>query len=108
MVQKRPPAFQPLTGIYEPSAIQQLPDGRFLVVEDEKRHPFSLVAIGADGSVDSTEFTAGLFQIFSDFWKLDDLEGLALDRAGFGMVGKAAQRAVSRFQVFRAWSAQKG
>jgi len=24
-----PPAFQPLTGIYEPSAIQQLPDGRF-------------------------------------------------------------------------------
>jgi hypothetical protein len=72
-----------LTGIYEPSAIQQLPDGRFLVVEDEKRHPFSLVVIGADGSVDRTELTAGLFQIFSDFWKLDDLEGLALDRAGF-------------------------
>lgn len=72
-----------MTGIYEPSAIQQLPDGRFLVVEDEKRHPFSLVTIGADGNVDSTELTAGLFQIFSDFWKLDDLEGLALDRAGF-------------------------
>lgn len=83
MAHERPPAFQPLTGIYEPSAIQQLPDGRFLVVEDEKRHPFSLIAIGADGSVDSTELTAGLFQIFSDFWKLDDLEGLALDRAGF-------------------------
>ena len=30
------PAFRPLTGIFEPSAIQQLPDGRFLVVEDEK------------------------------------------------------------------------
>ena len=42
-----------------------------------------MVTIGADGSVDSTELTAGLFQIFSDFWKLDDLEGLALDRAGF-------------------------
>ncbi|PLC02840.1 hypothetical protein CY658_23290 [Variovorax sp. RO1] len=79
----RLPAFQPLTGIYEPSAIQQLPDGRFLVVEDEKSHPFSLMVIGADGSVQSTELTAGLFQIFSDFWKLDDLEGLALDRAGF-------------------------
>ncbi|AGU48190.1 hypothetical protein VAPA_1c10720 [Variovorax paradoxus B4] len=39
--------------------------------------------IGADGSVHSTELTAGLFQIFSDCWKLDDLEGLALDRAGF-------------------------
>ncbi len=77
------PAFQPLTGIFEPSAIQQLPDGRFLVVEDEKSHPLSLVTIGADGSVDSTALTAGLFQIFSGFWKLDDLEGLALDRAGF-------------------------
>lgn len=83
MMHDRLPAFQPLTGIYEPSAIQQLPDGRFLVVEDEKSHPFSLMVIGADGSVQSTELTAGLFQIFSDFWKLDDLEGLALDQAGF-------------------------
>ena len=77
------PAFQPLTGLYEPSAIQQLPDGRFLVVEDEKSHPLSLVTIGADGSVDTVALTAGLFQMFSEFWKLDDLEGLALDRAGF-------------------------
>jgi hypothetical protein len=77
------PAFQPLTGIFEPSAIQQLPDGRFLVVEDEKSHPLSLVIIGADGSVDSTALSAGLLQMFSSFWNLDDLEGLALDRAGF-------------------------
>ena len=83
MTSDQVPAFQPLTGIYEPSAIQQLPDGRFLVVEDEKSHPLSLVTIGADGSVDSTALTAGLFQVLSDFWKLDDLEGLALDRAGF-------------------------
>ena len=75
-------AFRPLTGIYEPSAIQQLADGRFLVVEDEKIHPLSLVTIGADGSVDSTALTAGLLQMFSGFWKLDDLEGLALDRSG--------------------------
>ena len=45
------PAFRPLTGLYEPSAIQQLPAGRFIVVEDEKSHPLSLVTIGADGSV---------------------------------------------------------
>jgi len=83
MTNDQVPAFLPLTGIYEPSAIQQLPDGRFLVVEDEKSHPLSLVTIGADGSVDSTALTAGLFQVFSGFWKLDDLEGLALDRAGF-------------------------
>ena len=38
-----PPAFRPLSGIYEPSAVQQLPDGRFLVVEDEHRHPFSVL-----------------------------------------------------------------
>jgi hypothetical protein len=82
MTQDSVPAFRPLTGLYEPSAIQQLPDGRFLVVEDEKSHPFSLVTIGADGSVASTALTAGLFQMFSGFWQLDDLEGLALDRAG--------------------------
>jgi hypothetical protein len=75
-------AFQPLTGIYEPSAVQQLPDGRFLVVEDEKEHPLSLVTV-ADGKVKTEGLTAGLLQMFSSFWKLDDLEGLAADRAGF-------------------------
>lgn len=82
-----PPAdrsgFQPLKGVYEPSAIQQLPDGRFLVVEDEEEHPFSVVTIGLDGHVECTTLKPGLLQFFSDFWKLDDLEGLALDRAGF-------------------------
>jgi hypothetical protein len=77
------PAFRPLTGIYEPSAIQQLPDGRFLVVEDEKEHPLSVVTIGADGSIKTEALTAGLLQMFSPFWKLDDLEGLAADEAGF-------------------------
>lgn len=83
MNQHNAPAFQPLTGIYEPSAIQQLPDGRFLVVEDEKEHPLSLVTIGADGTVETTPLTAGLLQLFSPFWKLDDLEGLTADQAGF-------------------------
>ena len=77
------PTFRPLTGIYEPSAIQQLPDGRLLVVEDEKEHPLSLVKIDADGRVKTEPLTAGLLQIFSSFWQMDDLEGLAADRAGF-------------------------
>jgi hypothetical protein len=77
------PAFQRLTGIYEPSAIQQLPDGRFLVVEDEKEHPLSLVTFGANGQVKTAALTAGLLQMFSAFWTLDDLEGLAADQAGF-------------------------
>jgi len=77
-----PPAFLPLTGIYEPSAIQQLPDGRFLVVEDEKAHPLSLVGIGPDGRVDSQPLEPGWFDGNDSFWKLDDLEGLTLDRSG--------------------------
>ena len=81
MANQEPPAFRPLTGIHEPSAIRQLPDGRLLVVEDEKNHPFSLVTIDA-GHVHSVALTATLLQTFSDFWKLDDLEGLALDRSG--------------------------
>jgi len=80
---KEAPAFQPLTGVHEPSAILQLPDGRFLVVEDEQSHPLSLVTIDAAGSVETVALKAGLLQMFSDFWRLDDLEGLALDRAGY-------------------------
>ncbi|MBV5345393.1 MAG: hypothetical protein JZU63_07635, partial [Rhodoferax sp.] len=71
-----------LAGIYEPSAIQQLPDGRFLVVEDEKKHPFSLVTINPDGSVATSPLSPGL-KGDDDFWKLDDLEGLALDGSGY-------------------------
>lgn len=74
--------FQTLNGIYEPSAIVQLPDGRFLVAEDEKAHPFSLVAIGADAKVDSVPLTVGFFDGSDSFWKLDDLEGLTVDRSG--------------------------
>ncbi len=73
--------FIALNGLYEPSAIQQLPDGRFLVAEDEKEFPFSLLTMRPDGSttveplaVDTEESGVG---------KLDDLEGLATDSSGF-------------------------
>ena len=78
-----PPGFLPLAGVYEPSAIVQLPDGRFLVVEDEKEHPFCLVSLGSDGRVTArTSVEQGLFDFNDSFWKLDDLEGLALGRSG--------------------------
>lgn len=77
------PRFLPLTGLYEPSAIQQLPDGRFLVVEDERSHPFSLVEIAADGTVTSRALGPGWFEGNEAFWKLDDLEGLTGDAAGW-------------------------
>jgi hypothetical protein len=82
MTRDSSPTFQPLTGIHEPSAIQQLADGRFLIVEDEKDHPFSLVTLGPDGSVNATTLKPGFFEMNDRFWKLDDLEGLALDRLG--------------------------
>lgn len=77
-----PPIYHPLTGLYEPSAIQQLADGRFLVVEDEKQSPFSLVSINPDGSVGSTALKPGLLEGGDSFWKLNDLEGMTADRSG--------------------------
>lgn len=76
------PAFQPLTGLYEPSAIQQLPDGRFLVVEDEKAHTFSLLTLQCDGTASSEPLEPGWFQGGAPVWNLDDLEGLTLDGLG--------------------------
>ena len=78
-----PPQFLPLTDLYEPSAIQQLADGRFLVVEDEKEHPFSLVTLSADGTVKSKAMRPGWFEGNHPFWKLDDLEGLTGDSLGY-------------------------
>ena len=72
-----------LDGIYEPSAVHQLPDGRFLVVEDEKRKPFSVFTVEPDGKVRSRQLTRSLFDFFNSAWRLDDLEGLTMDRDGF-------------------------
>lgn len=76
--------FRPLTGIYEPSAIQQLPDGRFLVVEDEKQHPFCLLTLAADGDVAAvTPLDRSALPVEDSFRKLDDLEGLTIDATGY-------------------------
>jgi len=83
MPSSTPPTFQPLTNLYEPSAVQQLPDGRFLVVEDEKDHSFSLVTLSANGHVSSKALGPAWFHGGDPIWKLDDLEGLALDGTGY-------------------------
>ncbi|MDP2794279.1 MAG: DUF3616 domain-containing protein [Sulfurisoma sp.] len=75
--------FIALSGIYEPSAIQQLRDGRFLVVEDEKSHPLSLVTIHPDGVSSSTPLVTQTQDADSPLAKLDDLEGITTDSAGF-------------------------
>lgn len=78
------PSFRTLTGAYEPSGIRQLPDGRFLIVEDEEWHPLSLLSVHDDGSVRCTALQPPLLHPAAvDFWRLDDLEGVAIDRAGY-------------------------
>lgn len=72
--------FLALNGIFEPSAIQQLADGRFLVVEDEKSQPLSLLTIRPDGTNSSTPL---IKSPDDDAMKLDDLEGVTADAAGF-------------------------
>jgi hypothetical protein len=67
--------------IYEPSAVQQLPDGRILVVEDESDRAFSIMRFLADGSLD--EDPALDVRLMRSFrMKPDDLEGLSMDSDG--------------------------
>ena len=76
------PSFQPLTGVYEPSGIRQLADGRFIVVEAEEKHALSLLSIDAD-YIRCTALEAPFWSWGDgDFWKLDDLEGVTADWAG--------------------------
>lgn len=75
--------FIALAGIYEPSAVQQLPDGRFLVAEDEKSHPFTLLTLRADGSSSAVPLVAAGPEAETALSKLDDLEGITADVHGF-------------------------
>lgn len=96
------PSFRTLNGVYEPSGIQQLPDGRFIVVEDDSSQPLSVLEIAANGSVSTTPLATGEGQPASgllallrhalgalgknakldQLGELDDLEGVAVDRLG--------------------------
>ena len=68
--------------IYEPSAVQQLPDGRLLVVEDESSRAFSLMKFAEDGTLYEDEaLDVRLIRGFKR--KLSDLEGLAKDNQGY-------------------------
>ncbi|MDO4795102.1 MAG: DUF5706 domain-containing protein [Brachymonas sp.] len=71
-----------LKGIYEPSALQSLPDGRVLVAEDEHSHAFSIISFDKDGNM--LEDEAVDTRIIRGFKrKISDLEGLALDDEGY-------------------------
>lgn len=71
-----------LGSTYEPSAVQQLPDGRLLVAEDEYLNAMSLLTIDDKGQlVESESIDSRLVRSLKN--KMNDLEGLALDDEGF-------------------------
>jgi len=74
--------FRRLTNVFEPSGIHQLADGRFILVEDEERCPFSLLALHADGTSSSVPLAITEHASDGDLWRLNDLEGVTVDRDG--------------------------
>lgn len=68
--------------IYEPSAVQQLADGRILVVEDEASRAFSLLSLSPDGTL-VEDSTADLRLTRAFGRRLNDLEGLSIDDSEF-------------------------
>ena len=108
-------SFSTFERVYEPSGIHQLPDGRFIIVEDDKRQPITLVAITSEGRFSETRLNPK--EIFkkggegSRMRKLDDLEAVAVDR--YGQVyaitshsrnskgkSKKSREKLTRFEIF--------
>ena len=68
-------------GVYEPSAVQQLPDGKLLIAEDEPNHAFSIISIDKTGRFIEDE--ALDTRVITGFKRrLSDLEALARDDEG--------------------------
>ncbi|MGB5276872.1 MAG: DUF3616 domain-containing protein [Gammaproteobacteria bacterium] len=85
-VQEEAPAqdYNRFLTIYEPSAAASLSDGRLVVVEDESHKPLHLLTPDSTlGFQSRTISTASLIDVVSgkgEVEKLDDLEGLAIDK----------------------------
>lgn len=72
--------------IYEPSGVQQLPDGRIVVVEDESHQPLDIISLDSDGRVSEqvlySKSLSGLISHNRALSTLEDLEAVAVDRQG--------------------------
>lgn len=79
--------FKDLDSVHESSGIGQLPDGRFLVINDEKDHPMDLLTLNDAGQFSAEElYPDKQFEkdsIGSGFRKLADLEGIDIDNQGY-------------------------
>ncbi len=68
--------------IYEPSGVQQLADGRILIIEDEPEQPLHILKLTADGKMLENKSLNMLLRIaFSR--RLDDLEAITTDPNGY-------------------------
>lgn len=80
-------AFRQIEGIYEPSAAQQMPDGRIFVVEDEMEHSLAILSIQGDGTfaVERLDPQAVFAPILAAPHAEipEDFEGIAVDDEGF-------------------------
>ena len=78
--------FRKFEQIYEPSGVQQLPDGRFVVVEDEAVHPLSIFSLQPDGQVSEQPLYRSSLISWSSpnrvLNTLEDLEAMAVDEHG--------------------------
>ncbi|MFT5697667.1 MAG: hypothetical protein ACI8ZB_000515 [Desulforhopalus sp.] len=75
--------FSKFEQIYEPSGVQQLPDGRLIVVEDESDQPVDVIMLQSDGRVsEQALYSNSLFSLISPnraLSTLKDLEAVAVD-----------------------------
>jgi hypothetical protein len=79
--------FKKLEGIYEPSGVVQLPDGRLLIIQDEARRPFNLLSLDSEGNLKPQILRREPLLLgwrgLRGLGKLDDLEAMAIDRNGY-------------------------
>lgn len=79
--------FHPAEGLFEPSGIAQLADGKMIVVEDESSNPIAIASMNDQGALKvkppKREALLNSWQGLSSLGKLDDLEGVAVDKQGY-------------------------
>ncbi|RKZ69082.1 MAG: hypothetical protein DRQ44_03485 [Gammaproteobacteria bacterium] len=78
--------FRKFEKIYEPSGVVQLPDERFLVVEDEAAHPLAVFSLQPDGQVSEQSIYHSSLLSWSSpnrvLSTLEDLEAVTVDDLG--------------------------
>ncbi len=78
-----PTVFHKVDGLYEPSGVAQLNDGRLLVVEDEPTRPFTLLTKKNDANGFHVKAIRARSLFEPALAEISDLEGVALAPDGF-------------------------